>query len=124
MARWRRRGRASKPVALTLHNLGAVRRDEGSRAAAARLQAAALRILRAALPSGDARLATVAMNTGSDWLEAGAADRAEPLLAEALEIFDEVHAEQPRHPERREAAQWLAACLLARALGLGPISCG
>jgi hypothetical protein len=81
----------------------------------ARLFDASLAIRRAVLPEGDTRLATGAMNVGSNWLEAGRADLAEPLLAEALEIRRAAFVEEPQHPELRLAAGWLIRCLLVRA---------
>jgi tetratricopeptide (TPR) repeat protein len=108
-------GRRAEPVALSLSGLGSVRRAQGRGAAAARLSAAALRRYRRTLPPGDARLAAPTINTGSNWLEAGAADRAEPLLREALGILETVLADQPMHAQRRSAAGWLIACLLVRA---------
>ncbi len=108
-------GRRTAPVALALNNLGAVRSDQGRRRAAARLYGAAHSIWRAVLPEGDARLATGAMNSGASWLRVGDAAEAEPLLREALAIREAAFAEQPQHPERRNAAGWLIACLLVRA---------
>lgn len=67
------------------------------------------------LPAGDARLAYGALNTGVNLLEAGAADRAEPLLQEALEIRRAAFVAEPDHPELRIAAGWLISCLLVRA---------
>lgn len=108
-------GRDSDPVAAALNNLGTARSAQGRGAAAARLYGAALRIWRVVLSAGDARLAYGAMNTGAMWLKAGEADRAEPLLAEALAIWEAAYADQPDHAERRLAADWLATCLLVRA---------
>lgn len=108
-------GRASHQVAVALNNLGAARRAQGRGAAAARLAKAALSIFRQVLAPDDVRLAVGAMNTGSMWLEAGAADRAEALLREALEIRETVLADHPGHPERRNAAGGLIVCLLTRA---------
>ena len=102
-------------LAATLNNLSAERNLQGPGAAAARLFVISLRILRAVLPSGDARIAYGALNTGAAWLQSGAAGTAEPLLREALEIREAVFAAQPQHPDRRAAAQWLIACLLVRA---------
>ena len=108
-------GRRSDPVATALNNLGLVRAAQGRGAAAARLYAASLSIWRAVLAPDDARLAYGAMNAGAAWLESGAADRAEALLREALEIREKALAAQPRHPERVLAADWLIACLMVRA---------
>ena len=108
-------GRTCHPVARALNNLGAVRDQQGRGAAAARLAQAALSILRRVLAPDDVRLAYAAMNTGSVWLEAGAADRAEPLLREALQIREAALADHPGHPDLRNAAGWLITCLLTRA---------
>ena len=108
-------GRGSDPVAEALNNLGTVRDAQGRAAAAARLFGASLRILRAVLPPGDARLGYGLLSTGAMWLKSGAADRAEPLLREALDLWQAVYAAQPRHPDIRNAADWLIACLLVRA---------
>lgn len=108
-------GRRSEPVANSLNNLGTVRREQGRGAAAARLVGASLSIWRTVLPEDDTRLATGALNTGANWLEAGRADLAEPLLAEALEIRRAAYVEEPQHPELRTAAGWLISCLLVRA---------
>ena len=67
------------------------------------------------LPEGDARIAYGAMNVGSNWLEAGRADLAEPRLREALEIRRAAYVAEPEHPELRTAAGWLISCLLVRA---------
>ncbi|QIE54703.1 tetratricopeptide repeat protein [Pikeienuella piscinae] len=108
-------GRRSAPVALALNNLGGVRSAQGRGRAAARLYGAALAIWRAVLPASDARLAHGALNSGAMWLMGGAAEKAEPLLREALEIREAAFAAQPQHPDRRDAADWLIACLLTRA---------
>lgn len=108
-------GRRSEPVANSLNNLGAVRDAQGRGAAAARLYGASLTILRAVLPEDDTRLAYGAINVGSNWLRAGRADLAEPLLQEALEIWRAAYVEEPQHPELRLAAGWLIRCLLVRA---------
>jgi hypothetical protein len=108
-------GRRAEPVAASLNNLGAMRRMQGRGAAAARLFAASLRINRQVLPPGDARIAFGALNTGGTWLEAGRADRAEPLLQEALEIRRAAFVSEPDHPQLRNAAAWLTLCLLVRA---------
>ena len=108
-------GRQSDLVAFSLNNLGGARKLQGRAAAAVRLFEISLKILRAVLPEGDTRLATAAMNVGSNWLEAGRADLAEPLLAEALEIRRAAFVEEPQHPELRLAADWLIRCLLVRA---------
>jgi tetratricopeptide (TPR) repeat protein len=105
----------SDAVARALNNLAGVRDLQGRGAAAARLYAASLKIWRAILPPGDARLAYGALNTGAMMLESGVADRAEPLLREALEIREAAFAAQPQHPDRRLAADWLISCLLRRA---------
>ena len=55
------------------------------------------------------------MNTGAMWLKAGRADLAEPLLREALALWQGVYAGQPQHPDTRDAADWLILCLLRRA---------
>lgn len=102
-------------VAATLNNLGAVRYAQGRYAAAARLQGASLRIYRKVLPLEDARLGYPLMNTGAMWLEAGRADLAEPLLRQALILWQKVFAMQPQHPDTRNAAGWLISCLLRRA---------
>ena len=104
-----------EPVAQTLNNLGAVRDEQGRAAAAARLFGASLTIRRAVLPPGDARLGYGLVNTGAGWLRAGRADLAEPLLREALELWQGVFAKQPQHPDTRGAADWLISCLLRRA---------
>lgn len=108
-------GRGTEPVAQALNNLGTVRSQQGRSAAAARLYGASLTIFRKVLPPGDARLATGAMNTGATWLKSGRPDRGEDLLNEALKIWEAVFAAQPQHPDRRNAAGWLIACLLVRA---------
>lgn len=113
--RRRLHGRRAEPVAASLNNLGAMRHTQGRGAAAARLFEAALRIRRDVLPAGDARIATVAMNTGGMWLEASRADAAEALLQEALAIRRAAFVAEPDHPELREAAGWLTRCLLVRA---------
>ncbi len=104
-----------EPVAQTLNNLGAVRSAQGRGAAAARLYGASLRIFRAVLPPRDARLGYGLLNTGSTWLKAGRADTAEPLLREALALWQGVYAGQPQHRNTRNAASWLVSCLLRRA---------
>ncbi len=108
-------GRRAEPVAAALNNLGGVRFLQRNLAAAARLQGASLSIRRDILPADDTRLATGCMNVGSCWLKAGEAAKAEPLLREALAIREAAFAEQPQHPERRTAADWLILCLLVRA---------
>ena len=105
----------SEAVAGALNNLGVVRSAQGRGAAAARLQGASLKIWRAVLPLGDARLGYGLMNTGAGWLKAGRADLAEPLLREALDLWQKEYAKQPQHPETRHAAGWLISCLLRRA---------
>lgn len=102
-------------VAEALNNLGTVRDAQGRGAAAARLYGAGLKIWRAVLPPRDARLGYGLVNTGSGWLQAGRADLAEPLLREALELWQAVFAGQPQHPNTRKAADWLILCLLRRA---------
>lgn len=104
-----------EPTARTLNNLGTVRFAQGRGAAAARLYGASLTINRAVLPPGDARLGYGLMNTGAMWLKAGRADLAEPLLREALALWQGVYAGQPQHPDTRDAADWLILCLLRRA---------
>ncbi|WP_101069249.1 tetratricopeptide repeat protein [Roseovarius salinarum] len=108
-------GRWVAPVAASLNNLAGVRHTQGRGAAAARLYEASLRINRQVLPPGDARIAFGAMNTGSKWLEAGRADRAEPLLREALEKLRAAFVAEPDHPDLRNAASWLISYLLVRA---------
>ena len=116
LALWRRlAGRQSDAAAHLLNNLGTVRDAQGRIAAAARLYRASLTIMRAILSPDDARLAYGALNTGAAMLTSGAADCAEPLLREALEIREAAFAAQPQHPERRNAAGWLISCLLRRA---------
>ena len=107
--------RASEEVATSLYSVGTVRFQQGRIGAAARLNAAALKIRRAVLPPDDTRLATSAMHTGMALLRQGAADRAEPLLGEALTIWEGALKDNPRHTDRRIAAQWLTTCLLVRA---------
>jgi tetratricopeptide (TPR) repeat protein len=102
-------------LAQSLNNMGAVRNLQDRAAAASRLYAASLRINRAVLPPGDARLGYGLMNTGASRLRGGQADLAEPLLREALELRQQVYAGQPQHPEARGAARWLILCLLQRA---------
>ena len=85
-------------VAEALNDLGTVRLVQRRTAAAARLYAAALKIWRAVLPPGDARLGLGLLNRGSGWLQAGQADLAEPFLREALELWQGVYARQPKHP--------------------------
>ena len=102
-------------VAQTLNNLSGARDAQGRVAAAARLIGASLRIVREVLPLGDARLGYGLLNTGAMWLTAGRADLAEPLLREALELWQGVYAAQPQHPDTRNAAGWLILCLLRRA---------
>ncbi len=108
-------GRGSDEVAESANNLGAVRSAQGRGAAAARLFGASLAIRRAVLPPGDARLGYGLVNTGSSWLEAGRADRAEALLQEARDLLWAVHEGNAAHPEVRSAAGWLVDCLLVRA---------
>jgi tetratricopeptide (TPR) repeat protein len=108
-------GRGSEPVAQSLNNLGEVRSAQGCAAAAARLFRASLHIRRAVLPPEDARVAIGLINTGAMWLSSGAPGRAEPMLREALDLWQAVHAERPRHPDTRNAADWLISCLLVRA---------
>ena len=102
-------------VARALHNLASVRAAQGRGAAAARLYTASLKILRATLPRGDSQLGYGMLNAGATWLQVGRADRAEPLLREALELRQGVYAGQPQHPETRDVADWLIGCLLRRA---------
>ena len=108
-------GEPAAPVAASLNNLAGVRQTQGRGAAAARLYAASLTIKRKALPPGDARIATAAMNTGAAWLRDGRADAAEPLLREALEPLRDAFEAEPDHPDLRTAAGWLTRCLLVRA---------
>jgi tetratricopeptide (TPR) repeat protein len=108
-------GRTSDDTAQALNNLALVRARQGRTAAAARLSQAALAIRREALDPGDARLGTSLVNTGSYWLKSGSVHRAEALLREALELRQKVFAEQPQHPETRNAASWLISCLLVLA---------
>jgi tetratricopeptide (TPR) repeat protein len=110
-------GAQSDPVAEALNNLGAARDLQGRGRAAARLQGVSLKIRRAILPPGDARLGFATLNVGAMWVKNGDAAKAEPLLREALEIREAAFAAQPQHPDRRNAAEWLISCLLVRALG-------
>ena len=112
---WQRSGRESEPVAQNLNGLGVVRDAQSSPAISRGLLAASLRLRRKLLPAGDARLAYGLINTGSIALKTGRADRAEPLLQEALDLRETVFAEQPEHPERIGASRWLISCLLTRA---------
>ena len=102
-------------VAETLNGLGLVRDLQRRKAAAARLQAASLKIMRAVLPPGDARLGYGLLSMGAGLLEVGHAYMAEPLLREGLELWQRVYTGQPQHPETRGAAGWLISCLLRRA---------
>ena len=111
----RRAGPRSMEVAGALNNLGTAHSLQGRKREAARLFGAALAIWRDFLAPGDARLATSAMNVGSICLELGAAAEAEDLLREALGIWEAVFADQPDHPDRRNAAGWLISCLMVRA---------
>ncbi len=105
----------SDDLVQALSNLSVVRDMQGRGAAAARLSAVSLKICRAILPQDDYLLAYCALNTGVGMLKSGAADRAEPLLRESLEIRKFVYAAQPQHRERRDAAGWLILSLLRRA---------
>ena len=110
-------GRRSEPVASSLNTLGVIRRTQGRGAAAARLYAAsrAIWIRPDVLPEGDARRAYGPLNSGSNLLEAGRADEAEPLFREALGIWRAAYVAEPEHPELGLAAGWLTLCLLVRA---------
>ncbi len=110
-------GRDSEDTARALNNLANARSFQGRMAAAARLSATALGILRRVLEPSDANLGTSLVNTGTYWLKSGGANSAEPLLREALGIRQSVFAAQPQHPYTRAAAGWLISCLttLARA---------
>lgn len=110
-------GRIGNGTAQVLNNLAFVRNLQGRTAAAARLSQAGLAIDRKVLDPGDARLGYSLMNTGAYWLVSGSVHRAEPLLREALELWQKVFTAQPQHPETRNAADWLISCLfvLARA---------
>ena len=105
----------SEETARMLNNLAVVRDRQGRTAAAARLSAAALAIHRRVLDPGDANLGHSLMNTGSYWLKSGAATEAEPLLREALQLWQTVFAAQPQHPDTRGVADWLISCLLTLA---------
>jgi tetratricopeptide (TPR) repeat protein len=109
--------RASDARAQALNNIGAVRDVLGQAAAALRLAEFSLAIRRQILPAGEARLGYGLMNTGSSALTSGAAERAEPLLSEALYLRRSVYIEAPKHPEIVTTADWLVACLLTRARG-------
>jgi tetratricopeptide (TPR) repeat protein len=117
-------GVQSDPVAEALNNLGAARDLQGRGRAAARLQGVSLKIRRAILPTGDARLGFATMNVGSMWLQNGDAMLAEPLLKEALEISEAAFDAQPQHPRRRDAAEWLILCLLVLARARGGVNRG
>ncbi len=109
-------GRDSDKRANVLNNLAPVRDALGQRAAGLRLMEYSLAIRRRILPPGDARLGSALMNTGAAALLSGAADRAEPLLDQALALRAQaVYVEAPRHPEIVGAAGWLVACLLVQA---------
>ena len=108
-------GRDSDDRARVLNNLATVRDSLGQGAAALRLSGYALAIYRRVLPPGDARLGYGFLNTGAMALKARAADRAEPLLEEALALWRAVYVEAPRHEDIVDAAGWLVSCLLARA---------
>lgn len=108
-------GRESEPVAQVLNNLSVLRDLEGRQAEAAELAEEALRIRRAVLPEGDARLGYALMNAARSALKAGAAGRAEALLDEALALREAVHADRPTHPDRRNAAAGSISALLVNA---------
>jgi hypothetical protein len=52
------------------------------------------------------------MNPGVARMEAGQPEAAEALLREAWEIMEVIYARTPGHSARRNAAGWLATCLL------------
>jgi len=108
-------GRRSDPVAGALNNLAAVRSAQGRRVIAAGLYARSLAIRRQVLPAGDARLGYGLMNLGAARLRLGRANAAEPLLRQALALWETVHADRPHHEDRRIAADWLVSCLLVLA---------
>ncbi len=113
--RWRMVGRGTAPMAESLNNLGAVRDLQRRVTAAARLAGAALTIRRKVLRPDDSRLAESVLNVGISRLKFRRPDLAEPLLREALGIFEAAFAAQSQHHGRRSAADGLITCLLVRA---------
>ncbi|PWV98935.1 NB-ARC domain-containing protein [Hoeflea marina] len=109
-------GRNSWQTAQSLHSLAFLRNRQGRKIVAGLLADAALRIGREALDAGDARLGPLLVNLGSIWLLSGYPDRALPLLRDALQLWQNVFAAHPQHPNTRDTASWLIPCLVA--LGL------
>ncbi len=107
--------RASEARARALNNIGTVRYALGQGAAALRLCEFSLTIWRQVLPAGDARLGYGLMNTGSMALTSGAAERAEPLLSEALHLWRSVYIDGHKPGEFVATADWLVSGLLTRA---------
>ena len=115
-ALWRRLvPRDSDERAASLNKLATVRDVLGQPAAALRLHEYSLAIRRRVLPPGDARLGYGLVGAGAAELKTGAADRAEPLLEEALALWQAAYVEAPRHPEIVTTADWLVSCWLVRA---------
>ncbi|MEL6954422.1 MAG: tetratricopeptide repeat protein [Pseudomonadota bacterium] len=93
------------------NDIGFLRGLQGRRAEAAKAYERALALTPPGA-SNRAYRATRAINIGATWLEAGAPERAEPLLREANGICAEIFAEAPGHSLLQNAAGWLADCLL------------
>jgi len=110
-------GAESEDVARCWNELGYLRRLQGRGAEVAEHSERAWTILRGLSAVNDNALSAYAMNTGSTWLEAGEAARAEAPLREAHGILAEIFASRPDNEDRRGSAGWLISCLytLARA---------
>ncbi|MEM7056884.1 MAG: TIR domain-containing protein [Pseudomonadota bacterium] len=105
-------GQRSREVAVDLNNLAALHSVRGRGGTAAVLCRTALSIRRRVLPPGDADLGEGCNNLGALLLERGNLAEAQPLLEEALAIFEVAFAANPSHPHTLSTARVLGAAHL------------